>query len=132
MANKIAAISKYRPRILLERTVQIEELARYIEGRTALNEGEIINVLLELNNAVREFALQGHSIAIRGLGIFRPGVRLNGRYQMHVRIDPGIRKSLNVPAAFQGKIENRDNIGKTRDDLITMWNMNYPDDPVVD
>jgi hypothetical protein len=112
--------------------VQIEELARYIEGRTALNQGEIINVLIELNNAVREFALQGHSIAIRGLGIFRPGIRLDGRYRMHVRIDPGIRKALNVPAAFQGTVSNRDNIGKTRDDLVAMWNTTHPDDPVVE
>jgi hypothetical protein len=132
MAEKITAITKYRPRIVLERTVQIEELARYIEGRTALNEGEIINVLLELNNAVREFALRGHSIAIRGLGIFSPGIRLDGRYRMHVRVDPGIRKALNLPAAFEGTVENRDNIGKTREDLVDMWNLQNPDDPVVD
>jgi hypothetical protein len=31
---------------------------------------------------------------------------------------------------FSGTILNRENIGKTSSDLVTMWNTQYPDDQV--
>jgi len=67
MANQIQAIATYRPKIDLARTVSTAELAEFIEGRTALNHGEIQNVLMELNNGVKFFALQGVSTKIEGL-----------------------------------------------------------------
>jgi len=38
---------------------------------------------------------------------------------------------LNVPGIFTGKVINRENIGKTREELVTKWNEAYPEDPVV-
>ena len=42
-----------------------------------------------------------------------------------------IKNRLNAPGAFRGEIKNRENIGKTGDDLVTMWNGSHPDDPVA-
>jgi nucleoid DNA-binding protein len=130
MASRITAIRKYQPRIVLERTISTKEIARFIEDRTALNEGEIVNVLIELNHAIRHFTFQGHSVSLRGLGIFRPGMRLDGHYQMNVRIEKAVRKAMNVPGAFQGRVVNRKNIGKTTQDLFDLWNHDHPEDPV--
>ena len=38
---------------------------------------------------------------------------------------------LNLPGIFKGKIINRENIGKSGEELVSMWNEAYPEDPVV-
>jgi len=38
---------------------------------------------------------------------------------------------LNVPGIFTGTVINRENIGKTSEELMTKWNEAYPEDPVV-
>jgi hypothetical protein len=32
---------------------------------------------------------------------------------------------------FTGRIANRENIGKTSNELVTMWNEEFPDDQIV-
>jgi hypothetical protein len=41
-----------------------------------------------------------------------------------------LTSALNAQGAFQGEIENRENIGKTGDELVAMWNDANPDDMV--
>jgi len=36
---------------------------------------------------------------------------------------------LNTPGDFYGTIEHRENIGKTSDDLVVLWNEDHLDDP---
>jgi hypothetical protein len=38
---------------------------------------------------------------------------------------------LNVPGIFTGSIRNRENIGKTTEELVTRWNSDNPDDQVI-
>lgn len=45
--------------------------------------------------------------------------------------DNALVNGLNVPGVFTGKIINRENIGKSGDELVAMWNETYPEDPVV-
>ena len=35
-----------------------------------------------------------------------------------------------MPGVFSGRIVNRENIGKTSEELVTMWNAEYPEDQV--
>jgi len=35
-----------------------------------------------------------------------------------------------MPGSFNGRILNRENIGKTGDELVQMWNENNPEDQV--
>ena len=37
---------------------------------------------------------------------------------------------LSTPGASQGYIINAENIGKSSDELVAMWNEAHPDDPV--
>ena len=46
------------------------------------------------------------------------------------RADVEIKNEIKDLSAFRGEVENRDNVGKTSDDLVAMWNEAHPDDPV--
>ena len=132
MADRIQAITTYRPRVSLDRTVSTAKLAEYIEARTSLNEGEIVNVLRELFSGIKFFCLEGNSVKIEGLGTFSPSVNLAGRFKVNCRLDVGISKAMNVVGAFKGTVLNRDNIGLSSDDLVELWNAEHPEDPVVE
>jgi hypothetical protein len=132
MANRMNAVSTYRPKINLGQLVQTPELSRYIARGTALNRGEIGNVLDELNEAVIFYALQGIPVKINGLGIFIPAIKTNGKLRVGLRLDSSIRKALNAESAFSGKVINRENVGLTLEELIALWDEEHPEDPVVE
>jgi hypothetical protein len=50
------------------------------------------------------------------------GLRAHSRHSM--------QKKHSAPGTFTGTVLNRENIGKTAGDLITLWNDAHPDDPV--
>ncbi len=131
MASRIKAINAFRPRIDLGPTVQKQELVRYIADRTGLNEGEVDVVLKELRDAIVFFHRQGRGVRLEGLGTYLPNIDLSGAFDVQHRLDPEIRKALNVPGTFTGAILNRENIGKSPDELVAMWNEAHPDDPVA-
>jgi len=39
---------------------------------------------------------------------------------------------MNAPGDFEGEIENRENVGKSGDDLVAQWDVDHPGDPVAD
>ncbi|RME69472.1 MAG: hypothetical protein D6784_18400 [Chloroflexi bacterium] len=131
MASKIKAINAYRPRIELGATVQKQELVRYLSGRTGLNEGELDLVLRELRDAVIFFNRAGRGVKIEGLGTYLPNIRLDGTFNVQHRLDRDVQDGLNTPGTFTGTILNRENIGKTADELVAIWNQQHPDDPVT-
>lgn len=130
MANKIQAVSVYRPKIKLGKTVSMKQLVKFIAGRTGLNEGEISIVLKELRDGIIFNAQEGRGTKIDGLGTYLPKISLDGRFDISHRLDPDIRNGLNIPGMFNGEIENRQNVGKTADDLVVLWNEAHPEDPV--
>ncbi|NIM15594.1 MAG: hypothetical protein GTO45_26755 [Candidatus Aminicenantes bacterium] len=130
MAKLIQAIGAYGPRIKLGLTAGLEELTRFIAGRTGLNEGSILLVLKELRDAVVFFHLAGRSVKMEGLGIYTPSIDLPGVFDVGHRLDPRLRDELNKPNAFKGEIVNNDMVGKTSGDLKTRWNEEHPEDPI--
>jgi nucleoid DNA-binding protein len=131
MASRIKAINEYRPRIVLGRRAEMNELVDLIAARTGLNEGDVRQVLLEMRDAIIFYHKQGRPVKLDGLGTYTPVIQLDGEFKVGHRADIEIKKQLNVPGEFNGEIENRDNIGLTGDDLVAMWNDEYPDDPVA-
>lgn len=102
----------------------------FIARSTGLNESGVRQVLLELRDAVVFFNLRGQPVKLEGLGTYSPKVDLEGTFGVGHRADVAIKKSLNAPGKFQADIENQENIGRTSDDLVAMWNEAHPDDPV--
>jgi hypothetical protein len=130
MASRIQAINEYRPRIELDKRADIDDLVDLISARTGLNEGDVRQVLLELRDAVVFFNLRAQPVKLEGLGTYTPTVKLNGNFGVGHRADLAIKRKLNIPGEFKGDIEHRSNIGKTSDELVTMWNEEHPDDLV--
>jgi len=131
MANRIKAINAYRPQVELGQTVQSEELNRYLADRTGLNEGEVSLVTKELRDAVIFFNRAGRGVKLEGLGSYLPNLQLDGTFDLQHRLDTAVKNGLNTPGVFTGSIKNRENIGKSADDLVALWNAAHPDDPVA-
>lgn len=52
----------------------------------------------------------------------------DGSVAIKVRVNPDLRKRIN--AGFRGKWINSENIGKSEEEIIALWNEAYPEDPV--
>lgn len=130
MAKKIQAINKYCPKVKLGKTVQMKELVEYVSDRTGLNKGDIQMSLSELSSAVKFFNKRGEGVKLEGLGIYQPSIDLGGEYSIRHITDVELDNALNTKGAYTGEVENRNNIGKTSEELVEMWNKEHPDDLV--
>lgn len=131
MAPKIKAINAYRPRIEQGNTVQKPELLRAVSRATSLVEGSVDQTIKELRDQVIEFNRAGRAVKVEGLGTFAPSIDLEGNLAISFRPDSAFANGLNIPGIFTGTILNRENIGKTTDELVTRWNTDNPTDQVV-
>lgn len=126
MTSRIRAINAYRPKLKLDRTANTNDLVEFIARSTGLNESGVRQVLLELRDTVIFFNKQGRAVKLEGLGIYTPSIDLKGKIKVTHRADRFLVKTLNAQGAYQGKIENRENIGKSVDGLIAIWNAQNP------
>ena len=130
MADKIKAIYAYTPRIKRGLNVDMQRLVHLISRRSGLNQGTILNVLMELRDAFVYHAMVGESVKLDGLGTFTPAVGLDGEFKIKYRMDKWLKNLINAPGEFKGDLENKEMIGKTVDELIERWNEEHPDDQV--
>ena len=131
MASRIKAIGEFRPRIQLGETAQKGELVELVASRSGQNEGTIDLGIKELRDSIIFILRRGRAVKIEGLGIWTPNIGLDGTLDVQYRQDPDLKNGLNAPGTFLAPIKNRENIGKTPDELIALWNEAHPEDPVV-
>src|SRR5687768_8798365 len=131
MAHRIKAINAYRPRVEQGNTVQKPELIRGLSRATSLVEGTVELAMKELRDQLIEHLRSGRAVKVDGLGIWTPTIGLEGTLDIQYRPDPAFSYGLNLPGVFTGKIHNPQNIGKTSEDLIGLWNVAHPEDPVL-
>jgi len=131
MAPRIKAVNAYRPRIEQGNTVQKPELLRAVSRATSLVEGSVDLVTKEMRDQIINFCSAGRAVKVEGLGTFAPNIGLEGTFSISFRPDPAFANGLNMPGLFSGRIINRENIGKTGEELVTIWNAEYPEDQVV-
>ena len=131
MASRIQAVSAYCPKVKLGKRAGTGDLVDFIARSTGLNEGTVRQVVLELRDATVFFNLRGQAVQLEGLGTYTPTIELDGTIGVGHRAAADIKNKLNAPGAFKGEIENRENIGKTSDELVARWNAEHPDDRVV-
>jgi len=102
-----------------------------VGGRaTGLAEGSIAQANMELRDNIIEFNRAGRAVKVDGLGTFSPSIDLDGTLSINFRADPALNHGINVPGTFTGTIINREYIGKTSDQLVTLWNSEHPDELV--
>lgn len=131
MAPRIKAVNAYRPRIEQGNTVQKPELLRAVSRATSLVEGSIDQAVKEVRDQIIEFCRTGRAVKVEALGTFSPSIDLEGNLAISFRPDPAFANGLNVPGIFTGTILNRENVGKTSDELVNKWNTEHADDPVI-
>lgn len=131
MAKVIQAIAKYGPRINLIEAADTERFMKLITQRTTLSSGVVKNVQESEVETLIGLLLEGRPVHT-GVAIFTPSVDLDGSIEIKVRVDKRIISALNVAGAFSDKLINGENVGKTRADLIALWNTDSPEDLISD
>src|SRR5262249_39960878 len=131
MAPRIKAVNAFRPRIEQGNTVQKPELIRAVSRATGIVEGALDQSIKEVRDQIIEFNRAGRAVKVDGLGTFSPSIDLDGNLAISYRPDPALSNGLNIPGVFPGTIYNRENIGKTSDELVAKWHESYPEDPVT-
>jgi len=131
MAHRIKAINAYRPRIEQGNTVQKPELVRAVSRATGIVEGSLDQNIKEVRDHLIEYCRAGRAVKVDGLGTWTPTIALDGTLDIQYRPDPAFNYGLNIPGIFSGTILNRENIGKTSDELVAKWNADHVDDPVT-
>jgi hypothetical protein len=131
MSKPIKAVNAYRPRIEQGNTVQKPEFIRFVSRATTLLEGTVGNVLTETRDQIISFCRMGRAVKLDGLGIFTPGIDIDGNLAINFRADPAMGFGMNQPGTFTGTILNREHIGMTLEQFIQMWNDNHPEEPIT-
>ena len=131
MAPRIKAVNAFRPRIEQGNTVQKPELIRAVSRATSLVEGTVDQTIKEVRDQIVEFCRSGRAVKVDGLGTFTPSIDLDGYFAISFRADPAMNAGINLQGTFTGTIINRENIGKTSDELVAKWNEEHADDLVA-
>ena len=101
-----------------------------ITQRTTLSAGVVKNVQESEVETLIGLLKEGRSVRT-GIAIFRPTIDAEGNLSVSVRVDKRITAALNVPGAFTGKVENNDNVGKSTQEIVDIWNAANPEDQIV-
>lgn len=128
--NRITAINMLRPRARTSVMVDLKVLSAYVATRANMSVSDVSHALEELHNAVVFFCALGHSVKLEGLGVFRPDLELDGRKTIHYRMDRELLKNINR-TPFVAQIDNSENIGKSPEELVELWDELHPDAPVT-
>jgi hypothetical protein len=131
MAVKLKAINTYRPKIERAEVAENIEITDQIAGRTGLTRGQVALVLDELHESIIHFARSGRSVKIDGLGLYYAKISLAGDYRISHIPANSLHRKMNIKETFTGTLINKNNVGKTPEELVELWNQEHPDDLVV-
>ncbi len=130
MAKKIQAVAAYGPRIDLIEAADVERFMSLITQRTTLSAGVVKNVQESEVETLIGLLREGRPVHT-GVAIFTPSINLEGKIDVNVRVDKRILSALNSNGAFTGRLIHSENVGKTSDELVALWNEEHPEDPIA-
>ena len=129
MAHQIQAVTAYRPRIERGDPVQEERFMELITQRTTLSSGVVKNVQEAEVETLIGLLAEGRPVHT-GVAVYTPTIDLDGQIKVGVKVDRRILGTLNASGKFRGRVLNAEQIGSSSADLVEMWNLMHPDDPV--
>jgi hypothetical protein len=130
MARLIQAFTAFGPKIDLTDAAEPQRFMELITQRTTLSAGVVKNVQESEVETLIGLLKEGRPVHT-GVAIFRPSIDLEGKISISVRVDKRILSALNAPGAFTGNIKNHENVGKSTQEIVEMWNTSHPADPIV-
>ena len=131
MAHLLQAIQTYGPKLALNQTAQLNEVADWMAMRTGANKSEALLMLQEFNEAIIYFNRQGTPLKLPGIGIFSPSVDRDGALRINLRADNELKNGLNAPGAYVGKMLNKANAGLDNQAYKDLWDADHPDVPLA-
>lgn len=131
MATLLDAVRTYGPSLRLGITAQMDDVANLMAVRTGFNRNEVMMVLQELQEIILYFNRLGMPVKLPGVGTFAPSLDRAGRYRIHLRIDAALKKGINLPETYKGRIHNKQNIGLDNTGYKQLWDADHPTDPLL-
>ncbi len=129
MASFIKAIKALCPRLDLMEAVDSEHYLEMMTLRTTLSSGVVKNVQdTELDTLA--FLLQEGRPVHTGIAIYTPSMNLDGELEIKVRVDKRLLREVRKGEAFRNRVRNAENIGKSAEELVALWNETHPEDVV--
>ncbi len=126
MAKIIQAWAQLGPRLEPVVPMKGDELIESIVATTNQSRGSVLAVLSELDVHVESALKAGRIVQLPNGTHFRPIGKRDGSIDINVRVNPELDKRVN--SEFRGRWLNSANIGKSQDEMITLWNEKHPDD----
>jgi hypothetical protein len=130
MAKLLQAVVAFGPKIELMAAAEPQRFMELLTKRTTLSAGVVKNVQESEIETLIGLLQEGRPVHT-GVAIFTPSIDLEGNLNINVRVDKRMLAALNAPGAFTGSIRNSENIGKTSQELVELWNAEYPENPIL-
>ena len=111
MARIVQAVRAYGPKPELNPTAQLDQVADWMAMRTRLTKSEVQMVSQEANEAILHLNSQGTPVKLPGVGTFTPSVNGEGTFKINFRADTNLKKRINAPDAYTGRVDNKGRIG---------------------
>jgi len=128
MATFLKAIVQYGPKLELNSTAQLDQVAELMSMRTGLKKSEVMMVLQEQSEVITHFGKNGTAVKFPGVGIFSPSIDRNGEFSVNFRADNALKSGINAQNAYRGGLKNRANIGIDNQRLKELWDAEHPED----
>ncbi len=130
MARIVQAVNVYGPKLQLNPTAQLAQVADWMAMRTGLNKSEVMMVLQELSESTLYFNNQGTPVKLPGVGTFTPSIKREGKLKINFRADTALRNGINAPGAYSGQVRNKNRISLDNAGYKELWDADHPDDPL--
>ena len=130
MAKKIEMWTQLRPKLAPATPIEAEEVIEQLIAATSQTRGSILAVLSELDEVILQGLLSGRIVKLPNGTHYRPSGKKDGSIKVLVRLNPRLSKLIDV--LDRAEWINAENIDKSEDEMILLWNAAHPDDPIVE
>ncbi len=131
MAQKLQAISAYRPRIKKRGVARKDDMSDWMAERTLLTEGQARAAMSDFAKAAKFYLLNRQDVELEGLGKLFLDIGLDGKLSLSLHVESGYMAGLESEFDKSAEaIENSANLGKTSEEVYDIWDENHPDDLV--
>lgn len=128
MAKKIQMWTEFGPKLAPATPIEAEEVIEQLIAATNQTRGSILAVLSELDEVVLQGLRNGRIVKLPNGTHYRPIGKKDGSIRVTVRLNP--RLSKQIATDRRASWVNAQNIGKSEEELIALWNEAHPDDPI--
>lgn len=132
MATIRDAIDAYRPELVLEKPLPLEEAIAFLSEKSGVEAETVAKVVGALSELVFWHLVRGRPVPLPGVGQMKPTIGLDGAFRAGLDTAPELSQRMGEPEAYRGGVKRKENVGLPLERLAQMWNSSHPNDPVTD